>query len=121
MIAALQLLVAPLLGAGFTLWAAWLALAAEADADLPRVLADQLPTDRGKLTTSRALHIAHLALLVLAGAASGSALAWWAAPPVVAIWRLALAVLLVWLVGGILPRFVAVLAPDLPALCDFSP
>ena len=118
MIAALQLLVAPLLGAGFTLWAAWLALAAEADADLPRVLADQLPTDRGKLTTSRALHIGHLALLVLAGAASGSALAWWASPPVIAIWRLALAVLLVWLVGGILPRFVAVLAPDLPALCE---
>jgi CBS domain containing-hemolysin-like protein len=117
-ITALRLLVAPLFGAVFTLWAAWLALAAEADADLPRVLADQLPSDRGKLTTSRALHISHLALLVLAGVASGSALAWWAWPPVVAIWRLALAVLLVWLVGGILPRFVAILAPDLPALCQ---
>ena len=37
-IAMLQLFIAPLLAAALTLWAAWLALAAESDADLPRAL-----------------------------------------------------------------------------------
>ena len=38
MMAMLQLFIAPLLAALLTLWAAWLALAAESDADLPRAL-----------------------------------------------------------------------------------
>ncbi len=37
-IAFLQLFLAPLVAAALTLWAAWLALAAESDADLPRAL-----------------------------------------------------------------------------------
>nr|MBA3260469.1 hypothetical protein [Gemmatimonadales bacterium] len=44
MIAMLQLFIAPLLAAALTLWAAWLALAAESDADLPRALGGELST-----------------------------------------------------------------------------
>jgi hypothetical protein len=38
MMAMLQLFIAPLVAAALTLWSAWLALAAESDADLPRAL-----------------------------------------------------------------------------------
>ena len=40
--AALQLFLAPLLAGVFTLWAAWLALAAESEAELPRLFAARL-------------------------------------------------------------------------------
>lgn len=100
---------APLLAALLTLWAAWLALAAEADADLPRALSGQAGTG----TLSRHLHVAHLALLVLAGAAAGFAVAWWAWSPAVGLVRLFLAVLLVWVLGDLLPRLLAAVAPEL--------
>jgi putative hemolysin len=107
---------APLVAALLTLWAAWLALAAEADADLPRALSGQLSSPAGKGTVSRDLHVAHLALLVLAGVAAGFAVAWWAWSPAVGLARLFLAVLLVWVLGDLLPRLVAVVAPELPGL-----
>ncbi len=116
MIAALQLLVAPLAAAFFALWAGWLALAAETDADLPRVLADQLPAEAGRLTPSRALHVAHLALLVLAAAGGGTAVSWWAWAPIGAAWRFLLTAGLFWVVGDILPRMLASIAPELPGL-----
>ena len=73
MIAFLQLFLAPLVAAALTLWAAWLTLAAESDADLPRALGgDDMPETAGG-SLSRHLHVAHLALLVLAGAAAGGA------------------------------------------------
>jgi len=100
----------------FALWAAWLSFAAEADADVPRILADQRLGDGITLPPARALYVAHLALLILAGAAAGTAEAWWAFPPVGALGRLLLGVLLVWLVGSLLPRILAALAPDLPPL-----
>jgi len=111
---ALHLWLAPLATVAFTIWAAWLALAAEADSDLPRVLAAQLPPEQGRLAPLRALHVAHLALLVLAGASAGTAVSWWAWSPVMALWRLALCVGLVWVVGDILPRVLANVAPELP-------
>src|SRR5215207_899051 len=116
MIAMLQLFIAPLVAAGLTLWAAWLALAAESDADLPRALAGQLPDGSESVTLSRKLHVAHLALLVLAGAAAGGAVAWWAWSPAAGLVRLVLAVGLVWVVGDLLPRVVAAVAPELTAL-----
>ena len=76
MIAMLQLFIAPLLAALLTLWAAWLALAAESDAELPRALSDQIGQQGSSGSVSRHLHIAHLALLMLAGAAAGGAVAW---------------------------------------------
>ncbi|HEU5168991.1 MAG TPA: hemolysin family protein [Gemmatimonadales bacterium] len=112
MIAMLQLFIGPLLLTGLTLWSAWLALAAEADAELPRSLG-ALRGDQDGLGLSRRLHVAHLACLVLAGAAAGATVVWWAWSPVAGLLRLALAVGLVWIVADLLPRVVAALAPEL--------
>jgi CBS domain containing-hemolysin-like protein len=112
-IAFLQLFLAPLVAAALTLWAAWLSLAAESDADLPRALGgDALPESQGG-SLSRHLHVAHLALLVLAGAAAGAAVAWWARSPTGGLIRLMAAIGLVWIVGDLLPRIVGAVAPEL--------
>jgi CBS domain containing-hemolysin-like protein len=113
MTAMLQLFIAPLLAAGLTLWAAWLALAAESDADLPRALGGEFSNEVGAGTLSRNLHVAHLALLVLAGAAAGGAVAWWARSPSAGAVRLLLAAGLVWVLGDLLPRLLAAVAPEL--------
>src|SRR3712207_4487960 len=113
MIAMLQLFIAPLLAALLTLWAAWLALAAESDADLPRALSEQLGSRDIAGSRSRDLHVAHLALLMLAGAAAGGAVAWWAWSPALGLLRLVLAVLLVWVLGDLVPRLLAAVAPEL--------
>ncbi len=47
MMAMLQLFIAPLVAAALTLWAAWLALAAESDADLPRALGGEFSNESG--------------------------------------------------------------------------
>jgi CBS domain containing-hemolysin-like protein len=105
--------IAPLVAGALTFWAAWLALAAEADADLPRSLSGQIGSSAGTGTLSRNLHVAHLALLVLAGAAAGVAVAWWAWSPAAGLARLFLAVLLVWVLGDLLPRLLGAVAPEL--------
>jgi CBS domain containing-hemolysin-like protein len=112
-IAMLQLFIAPLLAALLTLWAAWFALAAESDAELPRALSGQLGPEGTPGTLSRNLHVANLALLVLAGAAAGGAVAWWAWSPALGLLRLLLAVLLVWVLGDLVPRLLAAVAPEL--------
>jgi len=109
----LQLFIAPLAAAMLTLWAAWLALAAESDADLPRALGGEFSGEMGVGTLSRNLHVAHLTLLVLAGAAAGGAVAWWARSPLGGLIRVVLAVLLVWVLGDLLPRLLAAVAPEL--------
>ena len=108
----LRLLLAPLLAGFFTLWAAWLALAADSEVELPRLLGPRRRETHGALSLERSLHVAHLVLLVLAGAAAGAAVAWWTYPPLAALARLIAAVGLVWVVGDLLPRIVAVLAPE---------
>jgi CBS domain containing-hemolysin-like protein len=113
-IAMLQLFIAPLLAAGLTAWAAWLALAAESYADLPKALGEP-SAEIGGATLSRSLHVAHLSLLVLAGAAAGGAVAWWAWSPAVGVIRLLLAIALVWVLGDLLPRLLAAVAPELTA------
>ena len=115
MMAMLQLFIAPLLAALLTLWAALLAFAAESDADLPRALGGEVPQDGGGTSLSRQLHVAHLSLLVLAGAAAGGAVAWWAWSPAQSLMRVVLAISLVWVVGDLLPRLLAVVAPELTA------
>jgi CBS domain containing-hemolysin-like protein len=111
--AALQLFIAPLAATIFTLWAAWLAFAAEAEAGPDRKSAPRswraLP-----LPVPRSLHIAHLALLVLAGIASAGAAAWWAWSPMAGLLRLVLALGFVWVVADLLPRLLAEIAPELP-------
>lgn len=116
MIETLHHLITPLATLCFSIWAAWLSFAAEADAEVPRILADQRQDDGVSLPPARALYVGHLAVLILAGASAGLAEGWWAFPPVGALGRLALGVVLVWLVASILPRIVAALAPDLPPL-----
>jgi len=113
LIAALQLGVAPILAGLCTLWAALVALAAEADATLPRLIAPAAEARPRDLTPERGLHIVHLSLLVIAAFLAGLALAWWAWPTPQAIFRLALAVLLVWVVGDLLPRLWAANEPGL--------
>ncbi len=115
MTATLQLLLAPLVGAVLVLWAAWLALAAQSQAELPRVLADQLPPESGSLSLLRALEVAHLALLVLGAAAAATAVSWWTWSVAGALVRLLLVVSLVLLIGDVLPRLLASITPDLPA------
>jgi CBS domain containing-hemolysin-like protein len=115
MIAMLQLFFGPLILTALTLWSAWFALAAEADAELPRSLSGQLALETGPVAISRQLHVAHLGLLVLAGAAAGATSAWWVWSPLAGLSRLVLAVLLVWVVGDLLPRVVAAVAPELAA------
>ena len=109
--AALQLFIAPLLAGIFTLWAAWLALASESETELPRLLAAGR-TD-APLPLERTLHLAHLILVVLAGAAAGGAVAWWAYPAMTGLARLLAAVGLVWVVADLLPRVVASIAPEI--------
>ena len=113
--AMLQLYIAPLVAAVLTLWSGWLALAAESDADLPRALGGEFANEIGPGTLSRNLHVAHLALLVLAGATAGGAVAWWARSPVAGLIRLLLAAGLVWVLGDLLPRLLAAVAPELTA------
>jgi CBS domain containing-hemolysin-like protein len=57
--------------------------------------------------------VAHLGLLVLAGAAAGAAVAWWVRSPMGGLIRLIPAIGLVWIVGDLLPRLVAAVAPEL--------
>lgn len=116
MIETLHHLITPLATLCFSLWAAWLSLAAEADAELPRILADQHQGERVTLPPARSLYVGHLALLILAGASAGLAEGWWTFEPAGALIRLVLGVALVWLVASILPRIVAALAPELPPL-----
>jgi CBS domain containing-hemolysin-like protein len=116
LIETLHYFITPLATLVFALWAAWLSFAGEADADVPHILADEQPTGENGLPPARALYVAHLALLVLAGAAAGIAESWWARSAGGALARLLLAVGLVWIVGNILPRILGAVAPDLPAL-----
>ncbi len=113
MIGALQLWLAPVLGALLTLWAALVALAAEANAPLPRMLAARAPDQGATTSLPRSLHVIHLTLLLAAGAMAAAAVAWWVRPAAEATPRFFLAVLLVWLVGDLMPRVLAVLSPDL--------
>ncbi len=114
MIETLHHLLTPFATFCFALWAAWLSFAAEADAEVPRILADQQMGVGGRLPPARALYAGHLFLLVLAGAAAGTAETWWEWAPVGATLRLVLAVVLVWVVASLLPRLLAAVAPDLP-------
>jgi magnesium and cobalt transporter len=106
----------PLVTLVLALWGAWLAFAAEADAEVPRILADQEGAAGARLAPARKLFVGHLAVLILAGSAGGLAEAWWSWAPAGALIRLILAVLFVWVVSGVLPRVLAAVAPDLPPL-----
>jgi CBS domain containing-hemolysin-like protein len=111
----LRLVGAPLAALGFALWAALCGLAGEANSGLPRVFAGSHGPATDEIPPSRRLFVAHLALLCLAGAGASTSIAWWAHPPAGALTRLAITVLLVWVVADGLPRLLGSLAPELVA------
>lgn len=110
---ALVLWVAPLLAGLFTLWAALIAVAAQDDEGVPRLLTPARGPAKGPLPPARAVHVVHLALLAAAAALAGTAMAWWAWPAPDAAARLAVAVLLVWILGDLAPRLWAANEPGL--------
>jgi len=109
-LSALQLWVALLAGL-FTLWAAAVALAEQDDAGVPRLLTPSSGSAAGPLPPARSLHVLHLALLAIAAALAGTALAWWAWEPSEALFRYWLAVFLVWILGEVAPRLWAANEP----------
>ncbi|MEO6068614.1 MAG: hemolysin family protein [Gemmatimonadales bacterium] len=113
MSAELSLLLTALLAAFLTAAAGWYGLAASAEADLGQLLAES-ESPRGGLPLPRAFQVMHLAFLGLAAASAALALDWWIWQWGAAVFRLLLAVALVWTVGDLLPRLLAASAPDLP-------
>lgn len=98
-------------------WAGLLALGEEAAVgETMHTLGDAPPAAIGKVPLHRALHIARLALLVLAAVAAADAVHWWERPWVEALWLVALTSFLLFVIGDALPRSIARLAPELAAL-----
>jgi CBS domain containing-hemolysin-like protein len=93
------------------LWAGLVALAGEDEGQLRAAvlrpaLADGLPPER-------VLHVLHVASLTFAAVLAGTASGWWAFPRAGGLVRVGLAALLVWSIGDLAPRLLAVLAPEL--------
>ena len=108
------LLVEALIALGAVLWAGLLALGEEAAVgEAAHTLADAPPVARVPL--HRGLHVARLALLVLAAVAGASALAWWTRGAVGGPIAVAVATVFLFVVGDALPRSLASLAPELAA------
>ncbi|HEX4632678.1 MAG TPA: hemolysin family protein [Gemmatimonadales bacterium] len=108
------LLVEALIALGAVLWAGLLALGEEAAVgEAAHTLADAPPVARVPL--HRGLHVARLALLVLAAVAGASALAWWTRGPLGGLIAVAVAMVFLFVVGDALPRSLASLAPELAA------
>jgi CBS domain containing-hemolysin-like protein len=101
------------IGAG--LWAAVLAFGEEAAVDdALHTLGDAPPADSAsRVPLHRALHVARLALLVLAAVAAGYALDAWSRPWGEGVLLLALTTVFLFVVADGLPRSAAALAPEL--------
>lgn len=93
------------------LWAALIGVAGAGSAELSRAV--MRSEGAAELPPERTLHVMHLAMMTLAGALAGTATGWWAFPPMVGLVRIGLVILLVWSVGDLVPRLLAVLAPEL--------
>lgn len=101
------------IGAG--VWAAVLAFGEEAAVDdAMHTLGDAPPTDAGsRVPLHRALHVARLALLVLASVAASYAVDAWHRPVVEGVLLLSVTTLFLFVVADGLPRSAAALAPEL--------
>jgi CBS domain containing-hemolysin-like protein len=107
--------VGALVAAAAALWAGLLALGEEAAVgEVLHTLGDAPPaTVGGRVPLHRALHVARLALLVLAAVAAADALGWWTRPWAAALSAWGVAVGFLFVVGDALPRSVARIAPEL--------
>jgi magnesium and cobalt transporter len=92
-------------------WAGWLALGAETGGDVPGGDRGGFPDDERTLPLARRFHLAHLTVLFFAGMAGSATVEWWSAAGVELVLRLGLVLALVWIVGDLLPRVVAEVAP----------
>ncbi len=101
-----------LVATGAALWAGLLVLADEAPA-LPRSLGDPPPARGEPVPVHRALQVARVALLVVAGAAVAAAIQWWQRPPAEGVVGLLLTGALLYLITDALPRGIGVLLPQL--------
>lgn len=101
------------IGAG--VWAAVLAFGEEAAVeDALHTLGDAPPADAtSRVPLHRALHVARLALLVLAAVAAGYALDAWNRPVIEGVLLLTVTTLFLFVVADGLPRSAAALAPEL--------
>ncbi len=97
------------------LCAAIVALAGEGEAELGARALARDPNDEA-LSPARTLRVMHLSLLVVAAALAATAVGWWAYLPGSALLRVVLVTGLVWAVGDLAPRLLAVLAPELVPL-----
>ena len=105
---------AVLVAVAAVLWAGLLALAEEAAVgEAVHALGDPPPASDGRIPVHRALHVARLALLVLAAAAGAEAIAWWTRGPAGAGATILLTVGLLFVLGDALPRSIARVAPEL--------
>jgi Mg2+/Co2+ transporter CorC len=94
-------------------WAAWLALGAETGGDVPGADRGGIPEDERMLPLARRFHLAHLTVLFFAGVAGSATVEWWSAAGVELVLRLGLVLAMVWIIGDLLPRVVAEVAPAL--------
>lgn len=92
-------------------WAALVALGGEGGGDLRSAVL--VRTNEHDMAPERTLHVMHLATLTLAAALAGTATGWWVFPALTGMVRVALVTLLVWSIGDLVPRLLAVLAPEL--------
>lgn len=99
-------------------WAGLLALGEEAAVgETLHTLGDAPPAAIwGQVPLNRALHVARLALLVLAAVAGAHAVHWWDRPWLEALGAVLLTALLLFVIGDALPRSIARLAPELASL-----
>ena len=108
------LLVEAFIALGAACWAGLLSLGEEAAVgETAHTMADAPPVARVPL--HRGLHVARLALLVLAAVAGGAALSWWTRGPMGGLISVAVATGFLFVVGDALPRSLASLAPELAA------
>ncbi len=93
------------------IWAGVVALAGQAAGNIrAEVLTDPR---RQALTPERTLHVMHFASLTLAAAVAGTWTGWWLFSPTLALIRVVLVAVLVWAIGDLVPRLLAVLAPEI--------
>jgi len=96
-------------------WAGLLALSEEAAVgESLHTLGDAPPASLwGRVPLHRALHVARLALLVLAAVAAAHAVRWWERPWLTALGMVLLVAFLIFVIGDALPRSIARLGPEL--------
>jgi CBS domain containing-hemolysin-like protein len=95
-------------------WAAWLAFSEEAAVgEALHTLGDAPPTGRARVPLHRALHVARLALLVMAAVGAGYALRAWNRPVLEAVFLLSSTAVFLFVLADAIPRSAAALAPEL--------